>query len=76
VKRRPAFATADSEGTRLWKLTREFYDRRGHRLAWIDGTQPRPQMDDLIRALQAASLEGPGRANGRLAHLSLHEVRV
>jgi murein L,D-transpeptidase YcbB/YkuD len=58
VKRRPAFATADSEGTRLWKLTREFYDRRGHRLAWIDGTQPRPQMDDLIRALQAASLEG------------------
>ncbi len=58
VARRPAFATADSEGTRLWKLTRAFYDRREHRLAWIDGTHPRAQMDDLIRALEAASLEG------------------
>jgi murein L,D-transpeptidase YcbB/YkuD len=58
LKRRPAFVTADSEGTRLWKLTRDFYKRREHRFAWIDETHPRPQMDDLIRALEAANLEG------------------
>jgi murein L,D-transpeptidase YcbB/YkuD len=58
VTRRPAFVTADREGTRLWKLTRAFYERREHRLAWIDGTHPGNQMDDLIRALEAATLEG------------------
>ena len=34
AKGRPEFVTTDSEGTRLWKRTREFYARRDNRLAW------------------------------------------
>ena len=57
-KTRPAYATADAEGTRLWKLTRAFYERRHHSLAWIDDEQPRPQMDALLRAVRSADREG------------------
>jgi murein L,D-transpeptidase YcbB/YkuD len=55
---RPAFVTADSEGTRLWKLTRTFYERRAYEFAWIDEKHPTGHMDALIRALQAADREG------------------
>jgi L,D-transpeptidase YcbB len=57
-KTRPAFVTADAEGMRLWKLTRTFYERRQHQVAWIDNELPRPQMDALIRAIRAADREG------------------
>ena len=56
--RRPPFATADGEGTRLWKLTREFYDKRGQEPVWITNAVPGPQMDALIGALREADKEG------------------
>jgi murein L,D-transpeptidase YcbB/YkuD len=55
---RPPFVTADSEGARLWKLTRAFYERRKHEFAWIDEKHPTGHMDALIRALNAADREG------------------
>ena len=54
----PDYVTRDAEGTRLWKLTRTFYERRNFAPAWIDDGSPRPQMDALIRAIHAASREG------------------
>ena len=55
---RPAFVTADSEGARLWKLTRAFYERRAYEFAWIDEKHPTSHMDGLIRALKTADREG------------------
>ena len=57
-KSRPAYVTADAEGTRLWKLTRAFYERRNHSLAWIENELPRPQMNALLAAVRAANREG------------------
>ncbi len=55
---RPDFVTRDAEGTRLWKQTRRFYERRQYEPAWIENAAPRPQMDDLIHAIEAADREG------------------
>ncbi len=55
---RPAFVTADAEGKKLWKLTRQFYERRQFAPAWINGTKPRAQLDQLVTALKSASHEG------------------
>jgi murein L,D-transpeptidase YcbB/YkuD len=55
---RPAFVTADAEGKKLWKLTRQFYERREFAPAWINGTKPRAQLDQLVNALKSASHEG------------------
>src|SRR5918992_1936862 len=55
---RPAYVTADAEGGKLWKLTKQFYERRQFTPAWIDGTDPRPQMGELIATLHEAHREG------------------
>jgi murein L,D-transpeptidase YcbB/YkuD len=55
---RPAYVTADGEGKKLWKLTQQFYERRGDEPAWIKGTAPLPQISELIAALHTASDEG------------------
>ena len=55
---RPPYVTNDAEGKKLWKLTRQFYERRQYVPAWIDGTAPLPQMQELVRALNAAHSEG------------------
>lgn len=55
---RPPYVAADSEGGRLWKLTREFYENRQFAPAWIEGTAPKSQMRDFIRALWGADHEG------------------
>jgi murein L,D-transpeptidase YcbB/YkuD len=55
---RPAFVTADADGRRIWKSTRDFYAARSYAAAWIDGRSPRPQMDALIEALRASAAEG------------------
>src|SRR5688572_5409711 len=55
---RAPYVTADAEGKKLWKLTRQFYERRQFAPAWIDGTDPRPQMGELITALNEAHREG------------------
>ena len=54
----PGFVGRDAEGTRLWKLTRQFYQKRGDGFAWIEDRKPRREMDELIGALQAADREG------------------
>jgi murein L,D-transpeptidase YcbB/YkuD len=56
--KRPAYVTSDAEGKKLWKLTRQFYERRQFVPAWIEGTNPRPQMEEFVRALNAAASEG------------------
>ena len=55
---RPSFVTADAEGKRLWKQTRDFYDARGFAPAWIEGTAPGPQIEGLVAALRAAAADG------------------
>jgi murein L,D-transpeptidase YcbB/YkuD len=57
-KDRPPYVTADAEGKRLWKLTRQFYEGRLYAPAWIEGTKPRAEMEELVRALHAATNEG------------------
>jgi murein L,D-transpeptidase YcbB/YkuD len=54
----PVFVNRDAEGTRLWGLTKQFYQKRGNAPAWIDGRKPTKQMDELIGALQQADREG------------------
>ena len=54
----PVYVARDAEGTRLWDLTRQFYQKRGGALGWIAGRSPRPQMGELIAALQQADREG------------------
>lgn len=57
---RPSFVTRDAEGARLWKLTQQFYDKRGHQPAWIRGTnvEPRSNMAGLTKALAEARQQG------------------
>jgi murein L,D-transpeptidase YcbB/YkuD len=54
----PAFVGHDKDGSRLWTLTKQFYQKRDDRFAWIDRRQPRPQMDDLIRVLEHVDRDG------------------
>jgi murein L,D-transpeptidase YcbB/YkuD len=56
--RRPSFVTRDGEGARLWKVTQRFYKSRNYELAWIEDSEPRPQMAELIKALWAGDQEG------------------
>jgi L,D-transpeptidase YcbB len=55
---KPTFVTRDAEGTRLWKQTQQFYQRRQFAPAWIEKAAPRPQMDTLVEAIGAAGSEG------------------
>ena len=66
--RQPAYVTSDDEGSRLFKLTRTFYEKRQFAPAWLDHGSPRPQMDGLIAAIHAADREGidPELYNARL----------
>jgi L,D-transpeptidase YcbB len=54
----PDYVTRDADGSRLWKQTRAFYEKRTFEPAWIDDGAPRGQMDALIRAIQRAGDEG------------------
>ena len=54
----PAFVTRDREGQHLWALTRQFYQRRDNAPAWIENGKPRPQLKQLIAALEQAGREG------------------
>jgi murein L,D-transpeptidase YcbB/YkuD len=56
---RPSFVTQDQEGARLWKLTRQFYEKREFAPAWIrNDAEPRRQMEALTEALNEADKEG------------------
>jgi murein L,D-transpeptidase YcbB/YkuD len=54
----PSFVTRDADGTRVWKQTRAFYEKRSFEPAWIEDGAPRPQMDALIRGIHKAGDEG------------------
>lgn len=56
--RRPAFVTADAEGSDLWKKTRQFYNQREFAPAWIEDAEPTSRMTELIAALREAGREG------------------
>jgi murein L,D-transpeptidase YcbB/YkuD len=66
AKQPPVFVTRDREGVRLWSLVKQFYQKREFEPGWIDGTSPRPEMDELIDVLQHADREGldPSLYNG------------
>jgi len=55
---RPGYVTGDREGSRLWTLTRRFYEKRGLSPAWIADAKPQPQMDALVTAIHESSREG------------------
>jgi murein L,D-transpeptidase YcbB/YkuD len=55
---RPAYAVPDTEGAKIWKQTRAFYEKRDFTAAWIENAKPRAQMDELIQALRDAEREG------------------
>ena len=62
AKELPVFVNRDAEGTRLWDLTKQFYQKRGNAPAWIDGRKPTSQMDELIASLHrrtARARSGP-----------------
>ena len=54
----PAYVKHDPEGSRLWKLTRAFYEKRQFAAAWVEEAKARPQVDALIRGIRAAEREG------------------
>jgi murein L,D-transpeptidase YcbB/YkuD len=55
---RPPYVASDAEAHRLWKLTREFYANRDFAPAWIEGSTPKAQVRELIKALWSADHEG------------------
>src|SRR5262249_30254076 len=54
----PVFIARDREGTRLWNLTRQFYQQRDNLAAWIENRKPRPQMEELVGGWQEAGRDG------------------
>jgi L,D-transpeptidase YcbB len=70
--RAPEYTAKDPEGTRLWKQTRSFYERRQFQAAWVEGAKPRKQVDELIRSLHEANLEG---LDPQLYNVSMIEER-
>src|SRR5262245_58160641 len=54
----PSFVARDADAARRWTITKQFYQKRGNEPAWLDGRQPRPQMDDLIATLQHVDRDG------------------
>src|SRR6266545_1692252 len=72
----PIFVGRNREGERLWSLTKQFYQKRGEAPAWIDGRKPRPQMDELIAALQRTDREGLDPALYNAAVLSARRAEA
>src|SRR5437868_5488915 len=54
TSRAPQWVDRDELGMRLWRVERDFYERRQYLPAWIDGRKPSPQFDTLIEALRDA----------------------
>ena len=68
----PQYATQDPEGSRLWKQTKAFYERRKFAAAWVDKAKPRPQIEDLMESLREADREG---LDPHLYNVSMLETR-
>ena len=71
---RPPYVTADAEGRKLWQLTKQFYERRQHQPAWIDGTKPHRHVAELFAALNSAALEGSIRSSTTSHSSTEHKV--
>src|SRR5829696_3169840 len=54
----PAWVGRDALAKRLWKVEREFYERRGFAPAWIDGDRTTEQWKDLVQQLKYAEQHG------------------
>jgi len=54
----PEFVGRDRDGLRLWDLTKQFYQKRGGALAWIERGRPRAQMKELLATLQSVDRDG------------------
>jgi murein L,D-transpeptidase YcbB/YkuD len=67
--RKPAYVTSDAEGTRLWKQTREFYEKRTFQPAWIENGAPGGQMQDLVNAIKQSHDDGLNPELYNVAHL-------
>jgi murein L,D-transpeptidase YcbB/YkuD len=68
----PAYVKHDPEGSKLWKQTRAFYKAREFSPAWIEDAKPRPQIDELTKALRDADREG---LDPQLYNVSMLEER-
>lgn len=55
---RPAWVANDALGKKLWSAAQAFYRDRQYRPAWIDGTEPAPQMVDLLQQLKLSEQHG------------------
>src|SRR3954470_21271610 len=53
----PAFVGREAHDAQIWKLTRQFYQKRANAPAWIEDRKPGRQMDELIAALQGGNRE-------------------
>ena len=58
----PAWVAGTKLGARLWQIEKSFYNETGNRPAWIDGTRPTPQLEELVQALKDADLHGLDQA--------------
>jgi murein L,D-transpeptidase YcbB/YkuD len=54
----PRWVERTKSGQALWSVEQKFYEQRGYQPAWIDGDDPTPQLDALLRALRDAELHG------------------
>ena len=68
----PAYVTKDPEGTKLWKQTKTFYQKRQFAPAWVEKAKPRPQIDALVKSIREAELEG---LDPQLYNVSMIEAR-
>ena len=58
VTSRPGWVDGDTLGARLWTIERDFYEKRQHMPAWIDGDGTTPQLKDLIQQLHYSEKHG------------------
>ena len=54
----PTVVGRDARHRKVWQDERQFYEQRGSRLAWSDGTRLNREADALERATHAADAEG------------------
>lgn len=74
----PAWVERSAVGRRLWAAERAFYDARGYRPAWVNGTRPTLEMHELLQQLRLAGRHGldPARYGTELLEQISRESRT
>lgn len=54
----PPWVEDTALGKRLWTTAQAFYDSRQHLPVWIDGNEPTPHWEDLVRQLEYSEAHG------------------